>query len=187
MLDKFNLQDAIYLPRKSVFLSGMGQECIEIKQYFREDEKNFIMWFYPGKKAMGPPGHCHGGLISAILDESMGFCCWLNGYLVMTAKMEVRYKAKIPIQNEYIATSRIKLKKGRRIIIEAEITDSNGNVYAISTGTFLAISPGKLESPPEYAEQIKKAVHFFNLRQQGLSLKEIFKELSQDIDLPYCI
>ena len=184
MPEKFNLQNAVYLPGKSVFLSALTPECIEIKQYFKEEEKTFIMWFCPGQKAMGPPGYCHGGLTSAILDETMGSCCWLNGYLVVTARMEVRYKAKIPVHDEYIATAKLKSVKGRRIFVEAEITDSKGKIYALSEGTFLCISPEKLESPPEYAEKIEEAARFFRLRQRGLSIKEIFKQLGRDLDHP---
>ena len=105
----------------------------------------------------------------------MGSCCWLNGYLVMTAKMDVRYKAKIPIQDEYIATSKIKSVRGRRLIVEAEITDCGGKLYACSEGIFISVSPEKLASPPEYAERFDQAARFFRLRQQGLSVKEIFK------------
>jgi acyl-coenzyme A thioesterase PaaI-like protein len=184
MPEKFNLQNALYLPGKSMFFSAMTPECIEIKQYFKEEEKTFIMWFFPGKKAMGPPGYCHGGLTSAILDETMGSCCWLNGYLVVTARMEVRYKAKIPVQNAYIATSNIKSVQGRRIIVNAEITDCKGKIYAFSEGTFLSVSPEKLESPQEYGEQIEKAVQFFKLRQCDLSIKEIFKQLGMDVGHP---
>jgi acyl-CoA thioesterase FadM len=90
--------------------------------------------------------------------------------------MEVRYKAKIPVHDEYIATSKIKSIKGRRILVEAEITDCNGKVYALSEGTFLSVSPEKLGSPPEYAKQVEKAARFFRLRQRGLSIKEIFKQ-----------
>lgn len=180
MTEKFNLQGAVYLPGQSVFLSGLVQECIDIKQYFKEEDKTFIMWFYPGEKAMGPPGYCHGGLTSAILDECMGSCCWLNAHLVMTAKMEVRYKAKIPIRNEYIATARIKMVKGRRLIVEAEITDEKSKVYALSEGTFLSIPVEKLESPPEYAGHIEKAAGFFELRRQGKSLEYILEKLGPE-------
>ena len=179
MIEKFNLQKAVYLPGTSVFLTGLVRECIEIEQYFKEEEKTFIMWFCPGEKAMGPPGYCHGGLTSAILDECMGTCCWLNAHLVMTAKMEVRYKAKIPIRCEYIATARIKSVKGRRLIVEAEITDEKGKVYALAEGTFLSIPVEKLESPPEYAGYIEKAAGFFELLRQGKSLEYILKELKE--------
>lgn len=180
--EKFNLQGAFFLPGRSVFLSGLGHDCLQIEQYFKEDEKRYVMWFVPGKKAMGPPGYCHGGFIAAILDESMGTCCWLNGLLVMTAKMELRCKTKLPINNEYIATAHIKSMKGRKITSAAEITDSSGKVYAVAEGTFLSISPDKLEGSPEYAEQIKKAARFFELRRQGLPLEYIFKQLGQPGD-----
>lgn len=165
----------VRLPHRSFFLTGLNLDCLKIEQFFDDRDNSFIMWFYPGKKAMGPPGYCHGGLISTILDESMGACCWLNGHLVMTAKIEVRYKAKIPINKEYISTSRIDLMKGRRIFATAEITDGSDKVYALAKGTFIVIPPDRLESPPEYAGEIEKAVHFIKLRQKGLPVEKIFQ------------
>lgn len=182
VIEKFNLQDAFFLAGKSVFLSGLDRECVEIEQYFKEAEKRYVMWFYPGKKAMGPPGYCHGGFIAAILDESMGTCCWLNGLLVMTAKMELRCKTKLPINNEYIATAYIKSMKGRRVTAAAEISDNSDKVYAAAEGTFLSIPVEKLAGSPGYEEQMKKTARFFELRRQGVSLENIFKELGQPGD-----
>ncbi|MCK4761572.1 MAG: PaaI family thioesterase [Candidatus Aminicenantes bacterium] len=184
LTEKFNLPDVVRLPHRSFFLTGLSLDCLKIEQFFNEKDNSFIMWFYPGKKAMGPPGYCHGGLISTILDESMGSCCWLNGHLVMTVKIEVRYKAKIPVNKEYISTSGIDLIKGRRIFAEAEIVDSNNKVYALAKGTFLAIPPEKLEFPPEYAREIERAVHFIKLRQQGLPVEEIFKAQPTTLENP---
>ena len=174
--EKFMLKNVIQLPDKySNFLSGKDENRVKIKQFFKEDEKTFIMWFCPGESAMGPPGYCHGGLISTILDESMGSCCWWNGYMVMTAKIEIRYKLRLPINSEYISSSMIKLIKGKRILAEAEITDRDSKLYALSKGTFLKIAPEKLENIPGYSEQIKKATGFVNLRQKGLSIKDTLK------------
>ena len=37
MPEKFEFHNAFYLPGKSVFLSAMAPECIEIEQYFKEE------------------------------------------------------------------------------------------------------------------------------------------------------
>jgi acyl-CoA thioesterase FadM len=99
----------------------------------------------------------------------------------MTVKMEVRYKAKIPINNEYIATARIISVKGRRVIVAAEVTGSDGKAYVLSEGTFLSIPLDKLASPPEYADQVERAAGFFKLIRQGMALEDILKELGRDM------
>jgi hypothetical protein len=105
----------------------------------------------------------------------MGSCCWWNGYMVMTAKIEIRYKQRLPINCEYISSSKIKLIKGKRILAEAEITDRESKLYALSKGTFLTITPDKLGNIPGHSEEIKKAIRFVNLRQKGLSIKDTLK------------
>ena len=37
----------------------------------------------------GPPGHAHGGLSAAVLDEVMGAAVWQAGYTAAAVKIEV--------------------------------------------------------------------------------------------------
>ncbi len=179
--DRFKLPDVVRLPAPSNFLGGFSPNCVELEQYFSEKEGNSFLLFLPGAQSIGPPGFCHGGFISTILDESMGSCCWLNGHLVLTARMDVHYRARMPIHKEYLSSARITSVKGRRLFSEAEITCSEGKVYAQGEGTFVTISPDKLKNLPEYAGDIEKARRFMELRQQNLPLKEIFSTLGRPL------
>lgn len=184
MARQFNLDRTTQLPDHfSDFLSGKSDDRVRLKHFFDETDHTFFMWFRPGEGVMGAPGFCHGGLISTILDESMGTCCWWNGHMVMTVNIDIRYKAKIPIHHEYICSAKIKTVRGRRIFTEGEILDQQGKVCAVSKGIFLKVSPERMSSDAEGAhkEEILAAAEFIELREKGLSIQQTLSTIKSGL------
>ena len=50
-----------------------------------------------GPACAGPPDHAHGGAITAILDEVMGYAAWGRGLSVVTAKIDIAFRQPVPI------------------------------------------------------------------------------------------
>src|SRR5690349_90349 len=48
-------------------------------------------------RQQGPPGHAHGGCLSAILDEAMGAVVWCAGHPVVAGRLEVDFKRAVPL------------------------------------------------------------------------------------------
>lgn len=45
----------------------------------------------------GAPGLAHGGVISAAVDEGMGYLLWLVGSPAVTARLEVDFRRPVPV------------------------------------------------------------------------------------------
>ncbi len=113
---------------------------------FRYDEKNrrFQSRFRLAVRFTGPPGHAHGGIIAAILDEAMSKLNKVRQVLALTAKMDVRYLRPVPLGKPLMAESHEIRVRGRKHTYAAEIRTPEGRVLASSRGIFIAVDPDRL-------------------------------------------
>src|SRR5574341_550908 len=68
----------------------------------------------------GYPGIAHGGVVAAILDETMGRAgisgeAGAQARFLYTAKMEVRYRAPVPLDTNLVIRGRIVKDRGRAV------------------------------------------------------------------------
>jgi acyl-coenzyme A thioesterase PaaI-like protein len=87
----------------------------------------------------GWPGYAHGGVAAAALDEAMGWATWAAGSLAMTARMEVKYRQPLPLDEELLVSAEVTRERGRRLEVEAEIRALSGETLAQATGLFLQV------------------------------------------------
>lgn len=93
--------------------------------------------FMPRKSHQGFPGVAHGGIAAAAMDEAMGWAMYAANAWAMTAKMEVRYRRPLPLDEEVIVTARVTRDRGRRLDAEAQIATQEGEVLAQANALFL--------------------------------------------------
>jgi len=120
------------------FVSGEPEGHRIRVRYFRRDEDQAVVgktWF--GHMAEGPPGHAHGGSVSALLDEAMGFSAWLAGHTVVAAKLTVNFRRMMPLGLEAGFEAWVNRVSGRKVVTEARLHDVDGNVFAEASGLFL--------------------------------------------------
>jgi len=128
------------------FVSGDDDtDRLRVRYYLRDDDQRIVgkAWFGPG--AQGPPGHAHGGSISALLDEAMGLACWMAGHTVVAAKLTVRFIEMLPLGQEIIFEAWIKETDGRKIITRSCLHHPNGTLYGKGSGLFIVIEPEKFK------------------------------------------
>ena len=99
-------------------------------------------WF--GSKAMGPPGHVHGGAMAATLDEAMGAAAWMHNHRCVAATIKVTFLEMLPIETETTVEAKIDRVEGRKIHLRATLT-SNATVVAEATGLFIVLSDERLK------------------------------------------
>jgi acyl-coenzyme A thioesterase PaaI-like protein len=94
----------------------------------------------------GPPGHIHGGIVAALLDEAMSKLNRPLNVLAMTRHMEIDYLRPVPLYQPLVLISRHLSrpaqsdgKPGRKLFHQAEIQRPDGTVLARSKGLFIAI------------------------------------------------
>lgn len=117
-----------------------------MKLRFAYDAKraSFVCRFRLTKRYTGPPGHCHGGIIAAILDEAMGKVIKLRHVVALTSQIAVNYRKPVPLNQPLRVESREVKVKGRKHINKAEILNEKGEVLARAEGVFIAIDPHKM-------------------------------------------
>jgi acyl-coenzyme A thioesterase PaaI-like protein len=92
------------------------------------------------------PGIAHGGIIATILDETMGRTT-LSGSvdrLMMTAKLEVRYRQQTPLHTKLFVTARVEKDRGRLVTAVGEIRLEDGSITAEANCILAAIPPAEL-------------------------------------------
>lgn len=91
----------------------------------------------------GPPGHVHGGLVAAALDELLGATQALSGSPGMTAQLDISYRAPTPLHVPLRLESTLDAVEGRKIYTSGRIM--NGEVVcAEATGLFISIDFGAI-------------------------------------------
>lgn len=63
----------------------------------------------------GAPGLAHGGVISAAVDEGMGYLLWLVGAPAVTARLEVDFRRPVPVGSQLELEARIDDRSDRKI------------------------------------------------------------------------
>jgi len=92
----------------------------------------------PGRQFQGYDGILHGGMVAALMDDGMCYAVMLDGPLVATAELRVRYRLPVPVDREIVVTA-TKVESRRNLFsCRAEIS-MDGRVLASATGKFIAV------------------------------------------------
>jgi uncharacterized protein (TIGR00369 family) len=106
--------------------------------------KSYVCEFELGDSFVGPPGHAHGGIIAAVLDEAMGKANKLKGKVALTRRMEVQYQRPVPLGRPLVVEGWVTRMRGRALYNRAELRSAKGEILARSRGTFLVINAEKM-------------------------------------------
>jgi acyl-coenzyme A thioesterase PaaI-like protein len=91
----------------------------------------------------GVPGHVHGGLVAAALDETLGFLAVNNDIGGLTAVLTIKYRAPTPLQKELIIEANVVRTDGRKAFVEARM--KSGDVTtAEAEGVFVAVNRDRM-------------------------------------------
>ncbi len=108
-----------------------------LNQRFSIRDGKIYSTFEPSKRFQGYENFVHGGVFSAILDESMGWAAsFKTGNLCKTVKLEIRFLKETPFGKTYIIES--EFSRSVRSFMEATgvVRDNEGTVYVRGTGLY---------------------------------------------------
>ena len=91
----------------------------------------------------GAPGRSHGGIVSAIFDDVLGYLLTLLQTPAFTGELQVRYLAATPIGQPLSIRGRVLAQEGRKVYTHAEAT-ADGEVVATAEATFITIDLARL-------------------------------------------
>lgn len=132
---------------------ALHQLKISFEAFYHPEEHRADMLVTFGALCEGPPGHVHGGAISAIADTCMGICAWYSGIACVTANLNVNYKSKIPLLNSCILTSRIGKVEGRKITLEYEMKSTEGVLHSNGCALFIQLKDSERIDPNKVIEE----------------------------------
>jgi len=93
----------------------------------------------PGEYHQSWPGILHGGVVTAILDETIGRVAFLHDRWVQTAKLEMRFIKSAPLGQPLTARGRLTQDRRRLMLMEGELIGPDGTRLAEAKGTFVPV------------------------------------------------
>jgi uncharacterized protein (TIGR00369 family) len=135
----------VFWPRDLCFGCGPANpRGLQLRFAVSPGGHSYVCEFELGGSFVGPPGHAHGGIIAAVLDEAMGKANKLKNKVALTRRMAVEYLRPVPLGQPLVVEGRVSRVRGRALYNRAEIRNGKGTVLARSRGTFLAIDAQKM-------------------------------------------
>jgi|SRR5579859_4698497 len=90
------------------------------------------------QRHQGYDGTLHGGVITALLDETMGWAIFHQGIWAVTAKLDVTFKRPVPVGEELVVTGELVRERGRTVETRGIVARaSGGEILAEATGIFV--------------------------------------------------
>lgn len=87
----------------------------------------------------GYDGAVHGGIVSALLDETMGWAIFHQGIWGVTGKLSVTFRKPVPVGEELAVTGVVTKGTRRAIETHGELRDADGALLAEADALFLVM------------------------------------------------
>ena len=88
---------------------------LHLRMWADEEDRTVRGSFLVTEHHQGAPGLAHGGVISAAVDEGMGYLLWLVQHPAVTAHLEVDYRSPVPVGARLELEGRLERTEGRKI------------------------------------------------------------------------
>lgn len=106
--------------------------------HFRTDENGCYTSFVPQQVHQSYDGRMHGGLISTLLDETMGNYPYMYEHKVAyTARLEVRFRQPVRIGERIHVITKVKRRKGQLLEMTGQVIREDGTVAAEADGKLM--------------------------------------------------
>jgi len=108
-------------------------------RFYELDGGELLGVFRPLEEHQSYPGRLHGGIASAILDETIGRAIMVTqpGAWGVTAELTVRYRKPVPLDGDVKVVGRITRNAGRLFEGTGEIVLADGSVAVEASGKYL--------------------------------------------------
>ena len=94
--------------------------------------------FFVKQDHQGPPGHAHGGVVGAALDEAMGLAVHAEGLHAHTRRYEVDLHMPAPVGSFVNVRARIESRDDNKVWVSASASGEGGTI-AEARGLFVAV------------------------------------------------
>lgn len=130
------------------FVCGL-RSPVGLRLVFHDDGQSEVRTEYTIPAAyQGYPGIAHGGIVAAILDETMGRVGLIGNpdRFTVTVRMELKYRQPVPVETPLLVVGKATKLRGRLVHASGEVRLPDGSVAAEADAT-LADMPSQLATP----------------------------------------
>ncbi|PCD17918.1 hypothetical protein FGRA07_07386 [Fusarium graminearum] len=117
------------------FLSYFRAPSVEVAKDPSHNITEIVVLVSVGEGVSGYPGIVHGGIVTALLDESMGTIFDLNGTL------DVKFLKHVPTDSVLCITAIAEKIDGRKTTVRGEMKDEQGQLLASCSSKWVALKP----------------------------------------------
>ncbi len=108
---------------------------------FRDDGEKVFCELTPEQHHQGWPGVLHGGIISAVLDETIGRVAFLHDRWVQTGRLTLKFVRPAPLFVPLRATGHLVRNHRRLMEMKGDLVIADtGEVLAEAEGTFVPLT-----------------------------------------------
>jgi uncharacterized protein (TIGR00369 family) len=112
-----------------------------LKIRFHQDGDTVYTEYRVDERRTGFDGLAHGGVLAALLDETMGWAAALAfGRMCITAEITIRYLKVVEVGTKVVVTAKPASRSRRLCVVEGEVRDQDGTVYTRASAKFLPLS-----------------------------------------------
>lgn len=94
---------------------------LHVPSTFDPIKREVLFSYKIGQNHEGAPGHSHGGVLAAILDEAQGVLCHHLGHFVMTDNFYIKYHKATPLHETITIKAWLTAVRKRRLYTKAAI------------------------------------------------------------------
>ena len=129
--------------RDDHYCFGCGQlnpYGLRLHFYLNEDGNGVSAPWTPAREHEGFTGIAHGGIITTVLDEVMGWALHHRDIWAVTGRLSVSFRKPVEIGIPTIASARIDADRGRKLDLAAWIRrESDGALLAEASALFVRV------------------------------------------------
>ena len=97
-----------------------------------KDRKIYAKYIFE-KSFEGGPGLVHGGILSTVLDDMMGYATFTQNLFCVTANLNVNFRAPSPVDKEFELYAWVKEVDGNKVYAESVI-QSEDSIHVEADG-----------------------------------------------------
>jgi len=124
---------------KLCFICGLKNSSGLKASFYETENGELIATFVPTIEHQSYPGRLHGGIVSAILDETIGRAINIADTHTwgVTVEFKIRFRKPVPVDREVRAIARITRDSSRIFEGTGEIVLEDGTIAAEATGKYV--------------------------------------------------
>jgi uncharacterized protein (TIGR00369 family) len=135
------------------FVCGESNPAGVHVRFYEQEDGSVLARFTGSDHHQGYPGRMHGGVISAVMDETMGRAIMIahgEGLWGVTAELKVHFRKPVPLGVELTAVGRILDERSRMFEGSAELYLPDGTVAVEGAGEYVKLDISRIgEFDPE--------------------------------------